>query len=154
MNPIVSKRPLCVFILSLAALLSACKQSVTPAAPPPPEVSVVTVTAERVQRTTELPGRINSMRDAQVRARATGILLKRLFEEGSNVKEGQVLFQIDPLPLQAALASAKASQARAEASLKEAQANANRYKELVKINAISKQVYDQSVATLAQNEAA
>jgi membrane fusion protein (multidrug efflux system) len=93
------------------------------------------------------------MREAQVRARATGILLKRLFEEGSNVKEGQVLFEIDPLPLEAALASAKASQARAEASLKEAKANADRYKELVKINAISKQVYDQAVATLGQNEA-
>lgn len=94
------------------------------------------------------------MREAQVRARATGILLKRLFEEGSDVKEGQVLFQIDPLPLEAALASAKASQAQAEAALKESQANATRYKELVKINAISKQVYDQAVATLAQNEAA
>jgi len=80
MNSIVSKRALCVFILSLAALLSACKQGATPPAPPPPEVSVLTVTPERVQRTTELPGRINSVRDAQVRARATGILLKRLFE--------------------------------------------------------------------------
>jgi len=153
MNPIVSKRPLCVFILSLAALLSACKQSVTPAAPPPPEVSVVTVTAERVQRTTELPGRINSMRDAQVRARATGILLKRLFEEGSNVKEGQVLFQIDPAPLEASLNSAKASLAKAQAMLNESEANVGRYKELVPINAISKQVYDQAVATFGQNEA-
>ena len=153
MNPIVSKRPLCVFILSLAALLSACKQSVTPAAPPPPEVSVVTVTAERVQRTTELPGRINSMRDAQVRARATGILLKRLFEEGSNVKEGQVLFQIDPAPLEASLNSAKASLAKAQAMLNESEANVGRYKELVPIQAISKQVYDQAVATFGQNEA-
>src|SRR5690349_3639105 len=153
MNPIVSKRPLCVFILSLAALLSACKQSVTPAAPPPPEVAVVTVTAERVQRTTELPGRINSMRDAQVRARATGILLKRLFEEGSNVKEGQVLFQIDPAPLEASLNSAKASLAKAQAMLNESEANVGRYKELVPIQAISKQVYDQAVATFGQNEA-
>src|SRR5690349_4650017 len=153
MNPIVSKRPLCVFILSLAALLSACKQSVTPAAPPPPEVSVVTVTAERVQRTTELPGRINPMREAQVRARATGILLKRLFEEGSNVKEGQVLFEIDPAPLEAALNSARAAVAKTEAALKESKANVDRYKELVQINAISKQVYDQAVAALGQNEA-
>jgi membrane fusion protein (multidrug efflux system) len=93
------------------------------------------------------------MREAQVRARATGILLKRLFEEGSNVKEGQVLFEIDPLPLQAILSSAKAAVARADAALKESQATINRYKELVKINAISKQVYDQAVATLSQNEA-
>lgn len=147
--------PLCLLASSLAIFLSACdKKNTAPPARPPAEVSFVEVKSERVDRTTELPGRINPMREAQVRARATGILLKRLFEEGSNVKEGQVLFEIDPLPLQAALASAKASQARAEASLKEAQANANRYKELVKINAISKQVYDQAVATLAQNEAA
>jgi len=93
------------------------------------------------------------MREAQVRARATGILLKRLFEEGSNVKEGQVLFEIDPLPLQANLNSAKAAVAKAEAAFKESQATINRYKELVKINAISKQVYDQAVAALSQNEA-
>jgi len=114
---------------------------------------VLTVTPERVQRTTELPGRINSVRDAQVRARATGILLKRLFEEGSNVKEGQVLFRIDPAPLEASLNSAKASLARAQAMLNESKANVGRYKELVPINAISKQVYDQAVATFGQNEA-
>jgi membrane fusion protein (multidrug efflux system) len=106
-----------------------------------------------VNHITELPGRINPMREAQVRARATGILLKRLFQEGSNVKEGQVLFEIDPLPLQASLNSAKASLAKAEASLKESKAKAARYEELVKINAISKQVYDEAVATLGQNEA-
>jgi membrane fusion protein (multidrug efflux system) len=76
-----------------------------------------------------------------------------LFEEGSNVKEGQVLFEIDPLPLQASLNSAKASLAKAEASLKESKAKVARYEELVKINAISKQVYDEAVATLGQNEA-
>ena len=102
---------------------------------------------------TELPGRINPMREAQVRARATGILLKRLFVEGSNVKEGQVLFEIDPAPLQASLNSAKALMAKTEALLKESKANVDRYKELVQINAISKQVYDQAVATLGQNEA-
>lgn len=146
---------LCILTTSLGVFLSACgKKQTKPPARPPAEVSVTEVKSERVNRTTELPGRINPMREAQVRARATGILLKRLFEEGSDVKEGQVLFQIDPLPLEAALASAKASQAQAEAALKESQANATRYKELVKINAISKQVYDQAVATLAQNEAA
>src|SRR5204862_5560243 len=101
-------------------LLSACgKKDGKPSAPPPAEVPVVAVASERVNRTTELPGRINSMREAQVRARATGILLKRLFEEGSNVKEGQVLFEIDPAPLQASLNSARASMAKAEAALNE-----------------------------------
>ena len=93
------------------------------------------------------------MREAQVRARATGILLKRLFEEGSNVKENQLLFEIDPAPLQAVLSSAKASLAKAEAALKESKAKVSRYEELVKINAVSKQVYDEAVATMGQNEA-
>jgi membrane fusion protein, multidrug efflux system len=140
--------------LALTIFLFACgKKDRKPSTPPPAEVSVVTVAAESVNRTTELPGRINSMREAQVRARATGILLKRRFEEGSNVKEGQVLFEIDPAPLQAALNSAKASMAKAEAGLNESKANVERYKELVPINAISKQVYDQAVAALGQNEA-
>src|SRR5262245_20090667 len=117
---------------ALAALLAAChKTENKPAAPPPPEVSVVEVVPERIDRITELPGRINATREAQVRARATGILLKRRFEEGSNVKEGQVLFEIDPAPLQASLSSTKASLAKAEATLRESQANVDRYKELV-----------------------
>src|ERR1700692_4873467 len=136
----------CLSTLFVAALLGACgNQEIKPRTPPPVEVSVVTVAAERVNRTSELPGRINPMREAQVRSRATGILLKRLFEEGSNVKEGQVLFEIDPAPLQAALNSAKAAKAKAEAVLRESKANAARYETLVKINAISKQVYDQAV---------
>jgi membrane fusion protein (multidrug efflux system) len=140
--------------LALTILFSACgKKHSKPSAPPPVEVSVVNVVSERVNRTTELPGRINAMREAQVRARATGILLKRRFEEGSNMKEDQLLFEIDPAPLQAALNSAKASMAKTEAALNESKANVERYKELVPINAISKQVYDQAVAALGQNEA-
>jgi membrane fusion protein (multidrug efflux system) len=144
----------CLVTASLIALFTSCgKQEGPPPQMPPVEVSVLTVATERVNSTSELPGRINPMREAQVRARATGILLKRLFEEGSNVKEGQVLFEIDPAPLQAALNSAKAAKAKAEAVLKESKANAARYETLVKINAISKQVYDQAVATLGQDEA-
>jgi membrane fusion protein (multidrug efflux system) len=135
-------------------LLASCsKKNAQPAASPPAEVSVVAVMVERVNRTTEQPGRINSMREAQVRARATGILLKRRFEEGSNVKEGQVLFEIDPAPLQASLSSAKAALAKSQAALDESKATVARYKELVPLNAISKQVYDQSIAALGQNEA-
>jgi len=154
MKSILPKTALCIFTLCLVAVLAACgKKETKPSAPPPVEVSVVTAASERVHRTTELPGRINSVREAQVRARATGILLKRLFEEGSNVKEGQVLFEIDPAPLQASLDSAKASMAKTEAALKESKATLDRYEELVPINAISKQVYDQAVATFGQNEA-
>lgn len=114
---------------------------------------MLTVESEVVRLTTELPGRINPMREAQVRARATGILLKRLFEEGAQVKEGDILFEIDPAPLEAKLASAKASLARVEATLKESRAKIARYRELVKINAVSKQAYDEAEAALAQNEA-
>ena len=154
MKSLLPKTLLCTFTLCLVAGLGACRKKETnPLAPPPAEVSVVTVALERVNRTTELPGRINSVREAQVRARATGILLKRLFEEGSNVREGQVLFEIDPAPLQASLNSAKASMAKTEAALQESKATVDRYRELVPINAISKQVYDQAVAMFGQNEA-
>ncbi len=140
--------------VSLVVFQAACGKKETKApVPPPPEVSVLAVAAERVNRTTELPGRISATREAQVRARATGILLRRFFEEGSNVKEGQLLFEIDPAPLQASLSSAKALMARADATLNESKANVARYQELVPINAISKQVYDQALATRGQNEA-
>lgn len=153
MKEIVSKLP-CLGALLLAALLNSCaKKPAPPPAPPPAEVSVIPVALESVNNTTELPGRINPMREAQVRARATGILLKRVFEEGSNVSEGQLLFEIDPLPLQASLNSAKAALGKADAALKESKAKAARYEELVKINAISKQLYDEAIATLGQNEA-
>src|ERR1043166_6659455 len=113
MKSILRKTLPCLFAVCLSVVLSACgKKETKPPAPPPAEVSVVTAAAERVNRTIELPGRINSVREAQVRARATGILMKRLFEEGSNVREGQVLFEIDPAPLQASLSSAKASMAK------------------------------------------
>jgi membrane fusion protein (multidrug efflux system) len=150
----LSKLMPCATTFALVALLNGCgNKQVAPPSHPPAEVSVITVGTERVNHTTELPGRINPMREAQVRARATGVLLKRLFEEGSNVKEGQTLFEIDPMPLRASLASAKAATAKAEASLKESRARVARYEELVKINAISKQVFDEAVATLGQNEA-
>lgn len=154
MSASLCKMPVVFSVLSAALVLGGCgKKQAKPPAPPPPEVSVVTVASERIDRTTELPGRINAVREAQVRARATGILLKRLFVEGTNVMEGQVLFEIDPAPLQANLNSARASLGKAEAIRKESQASVDRYKELVPINAISRQVYDQAVAALGQNEA-
>jgi membrane fusion protein (multidrug efflux system) len=141
-------------LLVAGPLLSGCGKNYA-AAPqaPPPEVSVIEAAQETVPITTELPGRINATREAQVRARATGILLKRLFEEGSHVEEGQVLFLIDPAPMEAALNSAKAAYAKTEAALKEARSTVERYKPLTEINAISRQTYDEAEATLAQLEA-
>lgn len=155
MKPTISRTVFfCLLPGALAIFTGGCqKNAAAPPARPPSEVSVFTVKSGRVELTSEYPGRINSVREAQVRARATGILLKRQFEEGANVKEGDVLFQIDPAPLKAVLDGAKAALAKAEAALKESKANVNRYEDLVKINAISRQVYDQAVATLGQDEA-
>jgi membrane fusion protein, multidrug efflux system len=121
--------------------------------PPAPEVGVVTVNSQTVPVTTELPGRIDAVRVAEVRARATGILLKRSFVEGSEVKQGDVLFQIDPAPLQADYDSAKASLAKAQATLVDAQVKTDRYKALVAINAVSKQDYDDASAAALQAKA-
>jgi membrane fusion protein, multidrug efflux system len=146
------KRRISLLVLALA--FCACrKDGPTVMERPPAEVSFVTVATEAVERRSEFPGRIAPTREAQVRARATGILQKRLFEEGSSVREGQILFEIDPAPLRASLEAARAATARAEAALQVSRANVDRYKELVPINAISKQVYDQAVALRGQNEA-
>jgi len=117
------------------------------ATPPPPEVGVITIQSGALPVTTELPGRMDAVRTAQVRARVAGILLKRVFTEGSDVKAGDVLFQIDSAPYKASLDSAKAS-------LLQAQSVAQRYKPLVGINAVSKQDYDTAVAAEAQTKAA
>lgn len=117
---------------------------------PPTEVAIITVVPERLALTNELPGRLEANRVAQVRARVSGIVLKRAFKEGSEVKEGQLLFQIDPAPYQAALNSARASLARAEANLTQTSLKVERYAPLVKINAISKQEFDDANAAKLQ----
>ena len=118
-----------------------------------PEVTVETVKTQSVPITVELPGRIDPVRVAQVRARVNGIVLHREFHQGTNVEAGEVLYRIDPAPYQAALDSAKASVAQAEANLTQAQLLADRYKPLVGINAVSKQNYDNAVAAAAQAKA-
>jgi membrane fusion protein (multidrug efflux system) len=121
--------------------------------PPPPEVGVVTVATGEVGLVTELPGRLEPSRVAEVRARAAGIVQDRVFREGSDVRAGQVLFRIDAAPYQAATASAQASLARAQASLGQATALAERYQPLAQANAISKQDYVNAVAAQRQAEA-
>jgi membrane fusion protein (multidrug efflux system) len=116
-------------------------------------VGVVTVTATTVGLQTELPGRTEASRVAQVRARVAGILQRQLFREGSEVKADQPLFQIDAAPYQATLTSAKASLARAEANLMQTQAQAERYKPLVEANAVSQQEFIGAVAAQKQAEA-
>ena len=141
------------------AVLSACgaKDAAAPGGPggnrPPPEVGVITTRFEPVPLLTELPARVEPVRVAQVRARVNGVVLKRLFTEGSEVKQGQLLFQIDPAPYQAALNSAQANVGKAQANLNQAAAQAERYKPLVEANAVSKQEYVNVVAAAKQAEA-
>lgn len=123
------------------------------AAPPPAEVTVTTVTSEPVSIISELPGRVDAIRIAEVRARVAGILLEKKFQEGADVKAGDVLFQIDPAPLKAAYNNAQAVLAKAEANLKQARSQASRYQELVSINAVSRQDFENADAAAKVYEA-
>ena len=141
--------------LLVVAALTACGDK--PAGPaggmPPAEVGVVTVTPGPLAITTELPGRLEGTRTAEVRARVEGIVKERVYREGSDVKAGAVLFHIDPAPFQAQLASAQAALARAEATAAASRQKAERYGPLVGVNAISKQEYDEAVAAARQADA-
>lgn len=146
---------LSVGILILSLLLGGCGKKNTGGPPPsgPPEVAVITVQPQSVTLTTELSGRTAPWEVAEVRPQVTGIIKKRLFTEGSEVKAGQVLFQIDPASYQATLANAKALLARAEANLQPARLKAGRYQELLESKAVSQQDYDDAQATVKQAEA-
>jgi membrane fusion protein (multidrug efflux system) len=137
-------------LLSLLFSLTACGEKnavaqVPGGGMPPPEVAVITVAPQRLAMTTELPGRLEALRVAQVRARVPGIVTKRVFREGSDVKAGDVLFRIDPAQFEATHNSAQAALARAEANLAQANLKVQRYKPLVETNAISKQEYDDAL---------
>jgi membrane fusion protein (multidrug efflux system) len=134
--------------------VAGCGPAKPAAAPAPPaQVSVVTVHRSSVPITMELPGRTSPYLVAQIRARVDGIVKKRDFKEGGDVKTGQALYQIDPAPYVAALNSAKAALQKAQANLASATALAERYKVLVTANAVSKQDYDNAVAARGQAEA-
>ena len=150
-----ASRALQATLLTLA--LAACGDK-PPAGPsggamPPAEVGVVTVAPGDVGLVTELPGRLEASRVAQVRARAAGIVLQRLFREGSDVRAGQPLFRIDPAAYAATYASAEAGLARAQANLAQTTMLAERYQPLVEANAISKQDYANAVAAQKTAEA-
>jgi membrane fusion protein (multidrug efflux system) len=147
--------------LTALALLSACgsKDAAQAGAGgpggkmPAPQVGVITTKFQQVALETELPARVEAIRVAEVRARVNGVVLKRLFTEGSMVKQGQSLFQIDPEPYQAQLNSAQAAVGRAQANLTSASATVERYKPLVEANAVSKQEFTNAVAAAKQAEA-
>ena len=137
-----------------AVLLAGCGKPKPAAAPAaPPQVGVHRVEAQRQTITTELPGRTSARLIAEIRPQVGGIVQRRLFEEGAQVRAGQVLYQIDPASFQASFASAEASVAKANATLSSAAITARRSTELVKIDAISQQVNDDAQATLKQAQA-
>ena len=135
------------------SLLAACgKKEDKAGAPPPPAVAVVTAASSTLTVSSELPGRLEASRIAQVRARTPGIVLQRVYKEGSDVKAGELLFRIDPAQFQASYDSAQASVAKAEANLAQAELKVKRYKPLLAAQAVSTQEYDDAVT--AQKQAA
>ncbi|SAK45468.1 RND family acriflavine resistance protein A [Caballeronia fortuita] len=133
-----------------AVFLAACGQKQSAPPPQTPEVGIVTVQPTSVPVVVDLPGRTNAYLVAQVRARVDGIVLRREFTEGSEVKAGQRLYKIDPAPYIAALNNAKATLAKAQANVASQNALVARYKILVAANAVSKQDYDNAVAAQGQ----
>lgn len=150
-------RPIHFLPLSLIWLVfPSCSKKAAPAMPqmPPAVVTFVPASQETVTITRDLPGRIDAIRVAEIRARVSGILLKKTFEEGAEVKAGDVLFEIDPAPLEAARDSAAANFAKAEANALQAQNQVNRFRELISLNAVSKQDADnaESAVSIASAE--
>ena len=140
-------------LLAAAALLTAACGKEDAGPPPPPEVGVITLAPRAVAITDQLPGRTTAFRVAEVRPQVTGIVQKRLFAEGTEVKSGQQLFQIDAGSYRAALSSAEAALKRAEAQAVTAKLLAERYEPLMAVNAVSKQENDEAIAARARAEA-
>ncbi|WP_200255491.1 efflux RND transporter periplasmic adaptor subunit, partial [Thiococcus pfennigii] len=161
MNADILRRALwAVPLLAVALTLSGCGESDAPtagagaaAAGPPPEVGVVTVEANPAVLTTELPGRTSPYRIAEVRPQVGGIIQERPFEEGGQIQAGQVLYQIDPAPYEAAHDSAEAALERARATLERARLKAERYANLVKTKAISQDDFDDAEAAFKEAKA-
>lgn len=141
-----------VLLLGLTAFLTACGAQ-EPAAPPPPKVGVVTVKEEPVTLTAELPGRITALETSEVRPQINGIIRRRLFTEGSMVRAGQVLYEIDDSAYRAALGTARGNLARAQASIDSTRLQAERYRSLIGINAVSRQELDNAEAAARQARA-
>jgi membrane fusion protein, multidrug efflux system len=163
-HPAETKKPLirprygrncAIAAASLAALvlLSACSKKQAPQAAPPPQVGVITVHTQPVARITDLPGRTTAVLTSEIRPQVSGVILQRLFVEGSDVKAGQQLYQIDPSTYQASYNYDVATLKHAEAQLAADQAEAERYKPLAAAQAVSEQSYDDAVAATLEDQA-
>ena len=138
--------------LGALVLVAACSK---PAAPPPqtPQVGVVQVTEQPVTLSTELPGRITAVETSEVRPQISGVIRRRLFAEGSMVKAGQTLYEIEDAPYRAALGTAQGQLGAAQAQINATRLQAQRYSELVRLNAVSKQEADNATGSAAQARA-
>jgi len=150
-NP--ASRAVFAVLLGLLALTGCNRQPPVPPAPPATQVSTVTVQPQMVTLSSQLPGRTSAFRVAEIRPQISGLILKRLFIEGEEITAGQVLYQIDPAPFQAALNSAGAALSRAEANLPSIRARAERFRDLLVDKAVSQQDYDDALGALKQAEA-
>lgn len=139
--------------LAVTLFLAGCGNPEQPPAPPPPQVGFVVLQPQSVTLTTELPGRTSAFETSEVRPQVNGLVLARLFAEGDVVRQGQPLYRIDGTPYQAQVASARAGLARARAAIASSRALARRYGELVRINAISKQDFENATTGARQAEA-
>ncbi|CAB3875358.1 MULTISPECIES: efflux RND transporter periplasmic adaptor subunit [Achromobacter] len=155
-NQMTRRLPLIGLVSALALAIAGCgdKAPSQAAADAPRPVQVVEVQPQRYALSSTLPGRVEPVRVAEVRARVAGIVLSRNFEEGADVKAGDVLFRIDPAPFKAALSRAQGELAKADAAVSDAQAILKRYTPLVKIEAVSQQDFDTATTTLKSAQAA
>ncbi len=156
-NSVMSRntfRTACVLIFAVSLITTGCgRRANKQAQPKGPEVKVVAIKTERVVLTSELPGRTAASRVSEIRPQVSGLIIKRAFEEGSFVHEGDLLYQIDPVHYKAAYDQAKAAVSMAEANLPAVRSRVERYKELVTSHAIGQQEYDDAFAALRQAEA-
>jgi membrane fusion protein (multidrug efflux system) len=145
-------RTMALAALAGLLLVGGCERGHGQQAPPTPvpEVATVTLSPRQVELTTELPGRTSPYLVSEIRPQVNGIIQKRQFREGSDVKAGQLLYQIDPAPFQVAHDSAKASLGKAQANLPSVRSRAERYKELLVDKAVSRQDYDDAAAVVGQ----
>jgi membrane fusion protein, multidrug efflux system len=149
------KRTVAMMALASFLLMGGCESGhgKQGRATPVPEVATVTIEPQKLELTTELPGRTSAYLVAEIRPQVNGIIQKRLFQEGADVKAGQLLYQIDPASFQVAHDSAKASLGKAEANLPSIRSRAERYKELIPDKAVSQQDYDDAAAAMDQARA-
>lgn len=150
-------RPFLYYVLPLATLIalgsSGCKEEVAVSAPPPPEVIVQTLSGQTTPLTVDLVAEIKAYREVDLYPRVSGQIVKQAFKPGQAVKEGDLLFSIDPRAYDEAIIDAQAKLAEAEAVLARTRQDIERYKPLLPDNAIPRQTYDQAVATAQQNGA-